>query len=236
VILVLVAIIGSIGSGKTLLMVLFAFLSSREIYSNFKISLSRYKALEVMDLLELKDNIDVLIDEGYTWLESRTSGSILNRYLSYIVLQSRKRTIDIIISAQMFSSLDVRFREQCDLIIKCEKIVKKKKIAGFKYSFLFVESNLERTFFLDIKEARKYFDMYDTYEIVEPHKIEQMRLKLLEDDNPKELWERLESITEKIKDDVKEITHPRVLNALLKNGFKASFEPQVYVLLKDLEN
>jgi len=236
VILILIAIIGAIGSGKTLLMVYLAFQSSREIYSNFKIYLNRYKALEVMDLLELKDNIDVFIDEGYTWLESRTSGSILNRYLSYIVLQSRKRLIDIVISAQMFSSLDVRFREQCNIIIKCEKILKKKKIAGFKYSFLFVESDLVKTFFFDIKHARKYFDLYDTYQIIEPHKLEQMKLKLMEDDNPKALWDELEGITNKIKKDVKEITHPRVLNALLKNGFKASYEPQIYVLLKDLEN
>lgn len=231
----LVAIIGAMGSGKTLLMVFFAFLSTREIYSNFRIHLNRFKTLEVMDLLELKDNIDVFIDEGYTWLESRTSGSVLSRYLSYIVLQSRKRTIDIIISAQMFSSLDIRFREQCDLIIKCEKIFKKKKIAGFKYTFLFVESNLERTFFLDIKKASKYFDLYDTLEIIEPHKIEQMKLKLMEQDNPKGMWDELERISEIIRNDLKEFSHPAVLNSLMRNGFKASYEPQIYSILKDVK-
>lgn len=226
------------GSGKTLLMVWLAFLSTRDIYSNFKIYLSKFKALEIIDLLELKDNIDVFIDEGYTWLESRTSGSILNRYLSYIVLQSRKRTIDIIISAQMFSSLDVRFREQCDLIIKCQKIIDKrtKKIKGFRYDFLFVESNLIKTFFFDIKFASKYFDKYDTYEIIEPYKIKQMKLKLMEEENPTQMWNELESMALKIKKDVKKLTHPRVLNALMKNGFKGSYEPQIYVILKDLEN
>ena len=219
-------------------MVWLAFLSNREIYSNFKIYLSRFKALVVMDLLELKDDIDVFIDEGYTWLESRTSGSVLNRYLSYIVLQSRKRTIDIIISAQMFSSLDVRFREQCDLIIKCQKIINKrtKKIKGFRYEFLYVESNLRKTFFFDIKFASKYFDKYDTYEIIEPHKIEQMKRKLMEEENPTQMWGELESMALKIKKDVKKLTHPRVLNALMKNGFKGSYEPQIYVILQDLEN
>ena len=223
------------GSGKTLLMVFFAFLSNREIYSNFKIYLDRYKPLEITDLLELKDNIDVLIDEGYTWLESRTSGSILNRYLSYIVLQSRKRTIDIIISAQMFSSLDIRFREQCDLIIKCKKIIKGKKIIGFRYEFLFVESNLIKKVFFDIKYAKKYFDWYDTYQVIEPHKIEQMRLKLMEEDNPTKMWNELQEISEIIRNDLKEFTHPAVLNALMRNGFKASYEPQIYSILKDVK-
>jgi len=225
------------GSGKTLLMVWLAFLSTREIYSNFRIYLDRFKALEITDLLELKNDIDVFIDEGYTWLESRTSGGILNRYLSYIVLQSRKRTIDIIISAQMFSSLDVRFRDQCDLIIKCQKILDKrtKKIKGFRYDFLFVESDLIKRFFLDIKIASKYFDKYDTLEIIEPHKIEQMKLKLKEEDDPEAMWNELNGMALKIEKDVKEITHPRVLNALMKNGFKASYEPQIYVILKDLK-
>lgn len=232
----LIAIIGAMGSGKTLLMVYLALMSVREIYSNFKIHIDRYKPLEIMDLLDLKDNIDVFIDEGYTWLESRTSSSHLNRYLSYIVLQSRKRTIDIIISAQMFSSIDVRFREQCDVIIKCKKIMKNKKIAGFKYSILFVEKNIVRTFILKIKKAEKLFNMYDTYQIIEPHMKEQMRLKILEEDNPQKMWDEIQEISEVIRNDLKEFTHPAVLNALMRNGFKASYEPQVYSILKDLEN
>ena len=212
-------------------MTILAFFSKREVYSNFKIKIDRYKPLEVIDLLELKDNIDVYIDEGYTWLESRTSGSTLNRYLSYIILQSRKRTIDIVISAQMFRTIDVRFRDQADLIVKCERTKK-----GFKYSFYFLAQDRIKVVILPEKKAKKFYALYDTYQIIEPHKKEQMRLKLLEEDNPKELWNEIENITDKIKGDLKEITHPRVLNALLKNGFKGSYEPQVYVLLKDLEN
>ena len=225
----LIAIIGAMGSGKTLLLVYLATKSEREIYSNFKINVPNYKPLEIIDLLDLKNDVDVYIDEGYTWLESRTSGSHLNRYLSYIVLQSRKRTIDILITAQLFSSIDVRFREQCDIIVKCKKIKE-----GFKYSVLFVEKNVVRTFILRNKFAKKLFNTYDTYEIVEPHMKEEMRLKLMES-KPNELWKEIKEISDIVKKDIRKLTHPRVLNALLKNGFKAHLESQVYAYLQDLE-
>lgn len=228
-IFILVCILGAQGSGKTILMVYLASQSKREVYSNFKIHIPNYKKLEIMDLLELKDDIDVLIDEGYTWLESRTSSSHLNRYLSYIVLQARKRTIDIIISAQLFSTLDVRFRQQADVIIKCKKIKK-----GFRYSFLFVESNLIRTFVLKFKNAEKLYGMYDTYEIVEPYIKAELEASLRMK-TPKDKWTEIKEIALVVKKDISKLTHPRVLNALMKNGFKANLEEQVYAYLQDLE-
>ncbi len=227
----LVAIIGAMGSGKTILMVYLATKSKREVYSNFKIHIPNYKPLKITDLLDLKNNIDVFIDEGYTWLESRTSGSALNRYLSYIVLQARKRLIDIIISAQMFSSIDVRFREQCDVIVKCQKIKE-----GFKYSFLFVGKDKVRTYILKYKDAKKLFDTYDTYEIIESHNKEALVLKLKETESPEQFWDEIVNMSEIIKKDIKKLTHPRVLNALAKNKFKSTYEPQVYAYLQDLEN
>lgn len=230
----LMAIIGGMGEGKNVLMVYLATKSKREVYSNFKIHIPNYKPLKITDLLDLKNNIDVFIDEGYTWLESRTSGSVLNRYLSYIVLQARKRLIDIIISAQMFSSLDVRFREQCDVVVKCQKIKKGKVIKGFKYSFLFVEKNKVRTYFLKYKDAKKLFDIYDTYEIIESHVKDALILKLKETESPEEFWDEIVNISKAIKKDVKKLTHPRVLNALAKNGFQSTYESQVYAYLQDL--
>jgi len=228
VIFILVCILGPQGSGKTILMVYLASQSKREVYSNFKIHIPNYKKLEIMDLLELKNDIDVLIDEGYTWLESRTSSSHLNRYLSYIVLQARKRTIDIIISAQLFSTLDVRFRQQSDVIIKCKKVKQ-----GFRYSLLFVQSNKVKTFILKIRNARKLFEMYDTYEIVEPYIKAELEASLRKK-TPKDKWVEIKEISEKIKNDITKLTHPRVLNALMKNGFKAILEEQVYAYLQDL--
>jgi len=229
VISILVCILGPQGSGKTILMVYLASQSKREVYSNFKIHIPNYKPLEIMDLLELKNDIDVLIDEGYTWLESRTSSSHLNRYLSYIVLQARKRTIDIIISAQLFSTLDVRFRQQSDVIIKC-KLTKK----GFRYSMLFVESNKIKTFILRFKNAKKLYDMYDTYEIVEPYVKAELEASLRVK-TPKDKWTEIKKISVKIQNDITKLTHPRVLNALMKNGFNANLEEQVYAYLQDLK-
>jgi len=223
--------------GKTVLLTYLGKHSKREVYSNFKIDIPNYKSLEVVDLLDLKHDIDVLIDEGYTWLESRTSGSSLNRYLSYIVLQSRKRTIDIIITAQMYSSIDVRFREQADILIKCKKTKE-----GFRYRFLFIESDKTAVFLLPFNEAELYYPLFDTYEIVEPYTKELLGMKLL-DSKPKEKYEKIMKIGEVIMeiftkgktDDeaLKSITHSRVLAELMKAGYDRMYEPLVYVFLQD---
>ena len=67
-----IAVIGNIGSGKTLLLVVIAKHSKRRIFSNFQLDLPLYNELEIIDLLNLENDIIVFIDEAYTWLESRT--------------------------------------------------------------------------------------------------------------------------------------------------------------------
>lgn len=229
----LVSIIGSRGSGKTLLLTLIASKSKREVYSNFKVKLKNYKPLKVIDLLELKNDVDVLIDEGYTWLESRTSSSTLNRYLSYIVLQSRKRTIDIYITAQMFSSIDIRFRVQSDVIVKCERNKTDGINDGFCYEFLEIESDKIRKFFLTEEKAKEYYGIFDTYEIVEPHTKEMLEFKLLES-NPKALDKKIRQIAKKVRKIIKgDITHDKVRRALRKAGYNAGYEKDIYIELKE---
>lgn len=230
----LILIIGNRGSGKTLLSTIIAKDSDRQVYANYDIKLDdgRFKPLEIIDFLELPDNIDVIIDEGYTWLEARTSGYFLNRYLSYIVLQSRKRTIDIIVTAQMFSTVDVRFRNQAEVIVKCERVG-----LDFVYDFLRLDNFKSNRFVLPYEKAKRYFNLYDTYQIVEPHTKIALEMKLLESD-PKRLYEKIKKIGDSIltdfKDlDAKEITHDRVKASLMRNGHNMSLEPLIYVFIKD---
>lgn len=203
------------------------------VYANYFLDIPNYKPLEVMDFLELKDNIDVIIDEGYTWLESRTSGFFLNRYLSYIVLQSRKRTIDIIVTAQIYSSVDVRFRNQTDVLVKCERVGD-----DFYYDFMRIDNYSTSKFILPYQEAKKYFNLYDTYQIVEPHTKDALEMKLLES-NPKKLYDKVSGIGELIKTDFKnnglkkkDVTHDRVKSSLMKLGLNMNLESLVYVYLK----
>ena len=222
----LASLLGNLGSGKTLLLTYLATKFKRQIYSNFKLNLFRYKPLKVMDLLTLPNNIEVFIDEGYTWLESRVSSKVLNRYLSYILLQSRKRTINIYITAQLFSTVDLRFRHQSDIIILCKRLEK-----GFQYKILNRSNNTFKNFFFPMTKAKNYFKYYDTYEIVEPFEKEKLEFSLLQSDT-EALMLRAKKITKIIKNEIGKITHDRVKICLLKNGFPKQWEPYVYAFLK----
>ena len=228
----LVTVLGAKGSGKTLFITIMALDSKRDVYANYRIEIDNYKPLEVMDFIDLPNNVDVLIDEGYTWLESRTSSFFLNRFLSYILWQSRKRTIDIYLTAQRFRSLDLRFRDESDVIVKCKTRLHLEK-DDFDYSLLWIAENRETHFRMSYKDAKKVFPMYDTYEIVEPYTKEQLEFKLLES-NPEKRWAKAIEIGDIIGKNLKLITHPIIKARLMKNGYDTSYEPLVYVYLKGL--
>jgi len=221
----LISILGNWGSGKTLFLAYLSQKFKRNIYSNFELKKNKnYKPLKVIDLLHLPNNIEVFIDEAYTWLESRVSSKALNRYLSYILLQSRKRTINIYITAQLFSTVDVRFREQSTIIVFCKKVEE-----GFQYKILSTDNNCVNCVLLPFDIAKNFFQYYDTYEIVEPYEKQRLEFQLLQSDT-KMLFDVSKKIAIKIKDKIKDnkYTHQNVKIALISNGFDKNFEPYVY--------
>lgn len=223
----LIVILGNYGSGKTLLLTYLSLKSKRDIYSNFKLNIKKYNSLDILDLLNLPNNIDVYLDEAYTWLESRLSGKAINRYLSYILLQSRKRTIDIYCTAQLFSTIDVRFRNKSDILVKCRKCKD-----GFHYRFFNLNTFKNKYFVLLFDKAKKYYKYYDTYEIVEPFEKARLEFSLLLSDTNK-LFKKATQIAKIIKPKLNRITHDSVKFALMDNGFVKDFEPYVYPILKN---
>lgn len=228
----LTVVLGPKGSGKTFFITLIALESKRDVYANYKIELENYKPLEVIDFIDLPNDVDVMIDEAYTWIESRISGFFLNRFLSYILWQSRKRTVDIYLTAQRFRSLDLRFREETDVLVKCKPRTNLEK-DDFEFEILWVVEDKTTKLKMSYEDAKPYFDLYNTFEIVEPYALEQMKFKILESD-PKKRWDNACEIGKKIKGSIKTITHPRVKAALLKNGYDTTYESLVYIYLKDL--
>jgi hypothetical protein len=120
----------------------------------------------------------ILLDEVYAWIESRTSGKDINLYMSYILFQSGKRGLDIIMTAQLQSTFDVRYRQMINFLVECQKVTKRKgnpndpkNIIGFIYSMQKITRHglyKPRRFFLPIKKAIKYFQMYNTLELIDP--------------------------------------------------------------------
>jgi len=162
-------IVGNLGYGKTLHATYYAKkfeAQGKDVYSNITIvpnprSHRQHKigseALE--SLFALKQSLLVL-DEAYEWLESRYSSSIVNRTLSHGVLQSRKRGLDIIHTAQLASTIDLRLRRVTTTLIWALKPTDD----GFNYVYFAPDGTYHYS--LDMTLAQKLFKFFDTKEIV----------------------------------------------------------------------
>lgn len=177
---------GNVGTGKTLLSVIlcfFANLNKKKIVCNFHLKGIKYELLDIKKFLRQGyENALIIIDEAYVYFESRTSMSLDNRLSSYILFQSRKKGIDIVLTFQLLRSIDIRFRELIDIYIKCNK-----HSSGYEYTYYnFIRKSIS-TKLLTFKNASKYFKFYDTYEIIQNDKMKieiqskEERNKLIED-------------------------------------------------------
>lgn len=162
----LILILGPVGSGKTLFATILSrwfFAHGREVVSNY--TLAGARAIDIHAFLKDEySNCGIILDEAYVYLESRTSGRALNRVLSYLLFQSRKTGLDLILTAQLSSTLDVRWRRMADIVIECNCW------AGcFQYEItLLARGNTtgSRSLVLPLEKARYFFGLYDTMEKV----------------------------------------------------------------------
>lgn len=125
-------LIGDKGAGKTLLMTYMLhqdYLNGKRIISNYKLNFP-HEILNSNMLMhhreELHDAV-IGIDEASLYMDSRRSMSEFSVTISYFLFQSRKRSVDVYLTAQQIGSLDVRLRDNCDFIVWCRpgKIVNK---------------------------------------------------------------------------------------------------------------
>ena len=162
----IIGINGDIGSGKTVLGVYLAYKLKKKNYkimSNVKIKFpdgSESEAINVKNLEHL-DNCVIVLDEAHTILDSRRSASKTNLTTSYFILQTRKRGIVLIYTAQLGTSVDKRLRNVQDYNIVA---IKNKKY--FKY--LISNQTQERSIIIDKEKFKPIFKMYDTNQIIPP--------------------------------------------------------------------
>lgn len=171
----LVIITGTLGSGKTLLMTYFYLISKKKYhYTNYYIKTYHNKKVipfKIQNIFEIKDNSNLYLDEGYLYLESRTSTALLNRILSYLLFQSRKRDLNIYITAQSLGTIDKRFRELCDYIITCKY---ERENDVFIYNFF--GKNGHFTFFIPYSKATKIFKYYRTRQIIDGKVLQEAKI------------------------------------------------------------
>lgn len=226
-------IVGDRGTGKTLLMTYFASKEKRKpIFSNYLLKLENYFELTPEILITIDYPSLVLLDEGWSWIESRTSGNPINRYMGYIIFQSRKRKIDFILTEQIFETIDVRFRLQCDIQIYAENhdkgfLYEVHKLSGYK-------NYKPKKFLLTFEQAEKIYPLYDTEELKNPREIEELIYKVSSKKEQTNI--EINKIVDKIFNDQtlipSKITKAIIKAICLKNNYPKFYEDLIYGEIK----
>lgn len=167
---------GRRGCGKTLTMVKDAFRfykNGYRILANFKIEFGEYiSPQEVLALnkeSDLKDCVLVL-DELQLFFDSRNFTRKENKDFGNFIQQIRKRNIHILGTTQYINTVELRFRQHTDILC---------------YPFFDINTSLVKTYYFDITlleddmsgepmiepilvayDARKIFNLYDSYEML----------------------------------------------------------------------
>ena len=227
----LTLIIGTLGSGKTLLATITAChtFNKTNIFSNYELRLPNYIPLEPETLMAKDTEGLIIMDEAYVWLESRTSGNKANRYLSYILYQSRKKGFNFILTVQNISSLDRRYREQADKIILCNNNKKKLRFEYFIYKkeFLTYKKAIQ---YLPYSKAEKYYKYYDTTQIVNPPSMKKLSYSFILNDNDK-----LDKLINQVCSElhyIDKITKDNIERELIKLDYPKELTKYVYAQLK----
>jgi len=118
--MVLFAIVGELGSGKTLALTYLAwnnwYHKKRRIYSNYDLYGFPYTKIESVPDLDKMSQGFFAGDELWLWLDSWEGRSKKQRLISSILLKSRKRNITIAFTSQSISQISKRIRDITDFI------------------------------------------------------------------------------------------------------------------------
>jgi hypothetical protein len=238
----LMGVYGDVGSGKTILGTEIVFRCPKiPVYSNVEMKLPNYHPLEITDIFKLEPSetgLLMFIDEAYSWIESRASSSDVNKYVSYIGFQSRKRDLDIVCTAQLRSSLDLRFRDMETISVFCfDRPKPKTSKEDFRYRFVKGLRYHDLTF--PYKKAKKLFPLYNTNKVIMPFGFQELEAKI-QTKEPISLNQTINDIIELIKHDnnfhvsdfmnmsENKITHSYCKNLLASIEKPQTFEPFVY--------
>jgi len=218
---------GGVGSGKTLLMVLLAKLCEGKvpIFANFNLKVKGATLIDVNDLEGINSGL-LLIDEAYSWLESRTSTSRLNQYMARIIFQSRKRRLSMFAAEQMRSSIDLRYRDMSSLTILALTREQDDTVSDFKY--VFQKNYAISRFRIPMSLAKKLYPLYDTYEFPQtpPSEYEPNRLN-------KTVKKTVTALKKKYGKNVTKLTKSMISDYLMeKKAYERGLHESVYARIK----
>lgn len=166
--MVLVAIIGELGCGKTLGLTFLAWHNAnrgKKIYSNYKLVDIPHTYVDKTEDIDDMHNGFFAGDEMWLWLDSRSSHSKRNKFISSILIKSRKRNMEIVYTTQSFYQIDVRIRNITDYIVTpvMSRSGSTCKLMWYTKGSFYLNKPIKIIRF----NTKPFFAMYDTTEEIE---------------------------------------------------------------------
>lgn len=230
----LTLILGPRGGGKSYFIIEILKNSTRQIYSNFKLKFKNYNHLRLIDLLWLPKHIELVMDEFYSIADSRSSMSYINVLASYIAFQLRKTDTQIYITAQQLKSIDVRYRDEWDYVVFCERVKNESpnwRKWDFGYRIYDKRTKRSSKHLVLYDYAKKSFHLYDTNEIIEPRNKSRMAYEFYKSEPKLWLLQGLK-FAKLIKSNSNVSTKEKIEIALLSNNIDSIWTSLCYKLLK----
>lgn len=154
------------GQGKTLSMSVFATLiakqSGAKLYARYKLENSEF-VNDANQIWKMENSI-FLWDEMWIDMDSREWKK--NVDLTRFILQSRKKSVIIMYTAQHYSQVEKRVRKATDILCFCEKtkIIQEQRT---EIKLTMVDGHTGTIYkIIKIKNIEPFFSLYNTYEVV----------------------------------------------------------------------
>jgi hypothetical protein len=212
-------IFGDRGSGKTLWLTRAALKSHNPFFSNYKIYQDkdkeilhpRYNELHIEDILHMNNEVaDLLITEGYEYFENRLGMGALERYMSYMIFQSRKKHKNLFIDTQLPNTVDNRLLGLVDYILYAE-------VVPYGFHYYCTDRKIINEFDIPIIDAEKIWNKYDSWEVVTTPQIEQLGRQMEVQMNKPKLKENLKKLEDIFREEYKNIDQKRITHGLIEN-------------------
>jgi len=181
----LIGIEGNIGSGKTIYAIRclkIDYNNNRKIISNTPLFNIEYEDFNIKKFMSNDDiyrkslnNATILLDEITVYMDCRLSGSKQNLLMGYLVLQSRKRNLDIYYTTQNLDLVDYkRLVKYTNIIVYAQEIYvknpdgKTESLENWRnYTIIDMRKYRDNVTQFNMKIS-PYFKFYDTDFIIEP--------------------------------------------------------------------
>jgi len=170
-----VGIKGLKGSGKTLLLtilLLMEYMKGKKVFTNYKVFFP-HEIIDVKKMVELDEDLEncvIGISEMHLICDARRHGKEQNILMSYFVLQSRHRGVNLYYDTQFERQIDIRIVENTDINIVCENLHIDTDNDGLADLFRIIIQD-KRMMPVKVKQkvfyGKPFWQMYDTNDIVD---------------------------------------------------------------------